>query len=235
MKSKATDRIAILKGVALFADLSEKEVGFLAEHSSLRHFSTNELIFSEGDPCSGLFIIQNGAVRIFKTAASGREQILGVERAGNTIAELPVFDGGTYPASALAVEESELLFVRKEDFRALCVQHPEVALKVLKVVGRRLRGLVGIIEELSFTTVRQRLIVYLLRLVGQDTGGKKGVELALPVSHQELAAELGTVRELVSRNLSRLQAEGLIKIQARSVQIPDLAALRASCEASEQA
>jgi CRP/FNR family cyclic AMP-dependent transcriptional regulator len=230
MKSTAKDRAGVLKGVALFVDLSEKEVAFLAEHSTLRQFSSNELIFSEGDPCSGLFIIQTGAVRIFKTAASGREQILGVERAGNTIAELPVFDGGTYPASALAVEESELLFVRKEDFRALCLQHPEVALKVLKVVGRRLRGLVGIIEELSFTTVRQRLIVYLLRLVGTNAATRKAVELELPVSHQELAAELGTVRELVSRNLSRLQAEGLIKIQARSVQIPDVAALKASCE-----
>ena len=230
MKSCANDRFAVLKRVALFADLSEKELAFLAEHSSLRHFAANELIFSEGDPCSGLFIIQSGAVKIFKTAASGREQILGVERAGNTIAELPVFDGGTYPASTLAVEESDLLFIRKEDFRALCLQHPEVALKVLKVVGKRLRGLVGIIEELSFTTVRQRLIAYLLRLAGRIPGAKKDIDLALPVTHQELAAELGTVRELVSRNLGRLQAEGLIKIQARSIQIPDLAALRSACE-----
>jgi CRP-like cAMP-binding protein len=235
MKTMGNDRIAVLRGVPLFADLSEKELAFLAEHSSLRHFSANEIIFSEGDSCSGLFIIQSGAIRIFKMAASGREQILGLERTGNTVAELPVFDGGSYPASALAVEESELIFIRKEDFRALCLQHPEVSLKVLKVVGRRLRGLVGIIEELSFTTVRQRLIVYLLRLVGQGltSGSRKSVDVALPVSHQELAAELGTVRELVSRNLSRLQAEGLVRIQARSIQIPDLAALRASCESAE--
>lgn len=233
MKRDSSDRILVLKGVALFADLTQKEIGFLAEHSTVRHFSGNELIFSEGDPCSGLFIIQSGTVRIFKTAASGREQILGVERAGNTVAEIPVFDGGAYPASALALEESELIFIRKEDFRALCLQHPEVSLKVLKVMGKRLRGLVGIIEELSFATVRQRLIVYLLRLAGPAANSKKDMEVALPVSHQEIAAELGTVRELVSRNLSRLQAEGLIRIQARSVQIPDLAALRAACEAQD--
>ncbi|HXX99539.1 MAG TPA: Crp/Fnr family transcriptional regulator [Candidatus Limnocylindrales bacterium] len=233
MKTNAGDRVALLKSVALFADLTEKEVNFLAEHSSLRHFSANELIFTEGDPCLGLFIIQSGAVRIFKMAPSGREQVLGVERAGNTVAEIPIFDAGSYPASALAAEESDVIFVRKEDFRTLCLQHPEVALKVLKVVGKRLRGLVGIIEELSFTTVRQRLIVYLLRLAGQTPSGKNAVELALPVSHQELAAELGTVRELVSRNLSRLQAEGLIKIQARAIQIPDLAALRSSCETTD--
>ena len=230
MKTNATDRIAILKSVALFADLSEKELGFLAERSSVKQISANELIFSEGDPCQGLFIVQSGAVKIFKMAPNGREQVLGIERTGNSVAELPVFDGGDYPASTIAVEDSALLFVRKEDFRALCLEHPEVALKVLRVVGRRLRGLVGIIEELSFTTVRQRLVAYLLRISGDAADTKKSVELLLPVSHQELAAELGTVRELVSRNLSRLQAEGLIKLQARSVQIPDLAALRAACE-----
>ena len=233
MKTNANERTAVLKNVALFADLTEGELGFLAEHSSVKHFAANELIFSEGDPCQGLFIVQSGAVKIFKMAPNGREQVLGIERKGNSVAELPVFDGGNYPASTTAVEESDLLFIRKEDFRALCLEHPEVALKVLRVVGRRLRGLVGIIEELSFTTVRQRLIAYLLRIAGGASVTKKSVELMLPVSHQELAAELGTVRELVSRNLSRLQAEGLIKIQARSVQIPDVAALRAACEPTE--
>jgi CRP-like cAMP-binding protein len=230
MKTETNERIAVLRRAGMFADLSEKELAFLAEHSTVRRFDAGELIFSEGDACLGLFVVQSGAVRIFKMAANGREQILTVERAGGTVAELPVFDGGAYPASTVAVEESEVVFVRKEDFRALCLQHPEVALKVLKVVGKRLRGLVGIIEELSFTTVRQRLIAYLLRLAATIPGGKKGIEMELPVSHQELAAELGTVRELVSRNLSRLQAEGLIKIQAREVQIPDLETLRAACD-----
>jgi len=228
MKTNITGRAEVLRQVAVFADLSDKELAFLAGRASVKHFAANEFIFSEGDVCSGLFIVQSGAIKIFKMAPSGREQVLGVERAGNSVAELPVFDGGPYPASTIALEESDLLFVKKEDFRALCLEHPEVALKVLKVVGKRLRGLVGIIEELSFTTVRQRLVAYLLRIAGAAAGSKKSVELSLPVSHQELAAELGTVRELVSRNLSRLQAEGLIKIQARTVQIPDPAALRSA-------
>ena len=233
MNPNPNGRLTVLKNVALFADLSVKELAFLAERSSVRHFAASEVIFSEGDMCQGLFIVQSGAVKIFKMAPNGREQVLGVERTGNSVAELPVFDGGNYPASTIAVEDSDLLFIRKEDFRALCLEHPEVALKLLRVVGRRLRGLVGIIEELSFTTVRQRLIAYLLRIAAGAAGTKKPLELSLPVSHQELAAELGTVRELVSRNLSRLQAEGLIKLQARSVQIPDLAALRAACEPSD--
>lgn len=230
MKTETNERIAVLRRVGMFADLSEKELTFLAEHSALLKFDAGELIFSESDPCLGLFVVQSGALRVFKMAANGREQILTVERAGGTVAELPVFDGGAYPASTVAAEDSEVVFIKKEDFRALCLQHPEVALKVLKMVGKRLRGLVGIIEELSFTTVRQRLIAYLLKLAATAPGGRKGIEIELPVSHQELAAELGTVRELVSRNLSRLQAEGLIKIQAREVLIPDVGTLRAACD-----
>ena len=111
--------------------------------------------------------------------------------------------------------------------------HPEVALKVLKVVGARLRRLVGIIEELSFTTVRHRLSAYLLRLA-QDHGKKvaQGVEVILPSNNQELAAQIGTVRELVSRNLSRLQMEGVLTVDGRCLIIRDLKALESDLGSS---
>src|SRR5262249_3577558 len=121
----------------------------------------------------------------------------------------------------------------KQDFQALCLAHPQVALKVLRVVGARLRRLVGIIEELSFTTVRHRLASLLLRLArehGERTA--VGVEITLPATHQELAAQIGTVRELVSRNLSRLQAEGLLKMDGRKLIIPKLESLRAELESA---
>src|SRR6185437_9429415 len=98
-----------------------------------------------------------GKLRIYKISASGREQILAEEGPGSSVAELPVLDGGPYPASATAVSDCETVFLSRRDFRGICMEHPEVALKVLTVVGSRLRNLVGIIEELSFTTVRQRL------------------------------------------------------------------------------
>ncbi len=108
------------------------------------------------------------------------------------------------------------------------------SLKVLRVVGTRLRRLVGIIEELSFTTVRHRLAAFLLRLAQKD--GKRtgeGIQVALPASNQELASQIGTVRELVSRNLSRLQAEGVLKVDGRNVLILDLKALEAASQAPE--
>lgn len=223
-----------LKKVPLFADLSEKELGYLAERAVPHRLDPGETIFSEGEPCEGLYVVESGAIKVFKTSAGGREQVLTIEGAGGSVAELPVFDGGDYPASAAAMNEATVLFISKRDFQSLCMEHPQVALKVLKVVGARLRRLVGIIEELSFTTVYNRLASLLVRLAdrrGQHTS--RGVEIHLTSSNQELAAHIGTVRELVSRNLSRLQASGFIKLEGKTIIIPDLERLRGEVENSQ--
>src|SRR3974390_3952487 len=223
----------VLAKVALFAGLSESEIAFLAQRAVSRRFSAGELVFSEGEPCVGLYVVQSGHIRIFKSSAGGREQVLSIEGPGSSVAELPVFDGGNYPASVVAIDDATLLFISKQDFQTLCLTHPQVALKVLRVVGARLRRLVGIIEELSFTTVRHRLAAFLLRLAQKEGRSvAAGVEVVLPANNQELAAQIGTVRELVSRNLSRLQAEGVLKIDGRSVVIRDLKSLEADLESA---
>lgn len=203
----------------------------LAARTVRKLFSAGEMLFAEGEPCNGLYIIARGKLRIFKTSVNGREQVLAVNGPGESVAELPVFDGGPYPASAIAIEDCEIAFISRRDFQAYCMEHPEVSLKVLSVVGGRLRRLVGIIEELSFTTIRQRLISVLVKLA--QTEGKKterGVEFHLPATHQELANQLGTVRELISRNLMRLQAEGLLDVDARLIVVKDMKGLAALLE-----
>jgi CRP/FNR family transcriptional regulator len=210
--------VETLARASLFAALSAAELAFLAERSVARKFSSGEIVFSEGDPCAGMYVVEAGHVRIFKTSADGREQVLSIDGPGGSVAELPVFDGGSYPASVSAVEDSTLLFIAKQDFHALCVAHPQVALKVLRVIGARLRKLIGIIEELSFTTVRNRLAAFLVRMA-RHPGARveAGFEITLPMSNQELASQIGTVRELVSRNLSRLQSEKLIQMDGRKI------------------
>ncbi len=247
MKPTADDISATLRRVAIFSGLSETELRSLVSRIQVKSYGGGEEIFAEGDPCKGLFIVHTGAVRIFKSSPEGREQVLAVEPAGGSIAELPVFDGGAYPACATAVEESKLLFVDKNDFYALCRQHPEVSLKVLRVVGGRLRRLVSIIEELSFTTVRHRVAKVLCELMEREgkpvtpeasgkagkprfyRGGRSGkvIEITLPFTHQELANRIGTVRELVSRNLSRLEAQGILKVEGRVILVRNPEALRA--------
>ena len=209
-------------------------MNFLSQRAVARHFSAGQTVFAEGDACEGMYVIESGNIRIFKSSPGGREQVLSIDGTGSSIAELPVFDGGNYPASGVAVDDVAVLFVSKQDFQALCLAHPEVALKVLRVVGARLRRLVGIIEELSFTTVRHRLASFLLRIAQKD--GKRtteGLEVALSISNQELSAQIGTLRELVSRNLSRLQAEGIIKIDGRSVTVCDINGLEAETRSAD--
>jgi len=228
------NRNETLTRVPIFAGLSETELAFLAQRTVPRRFSAGEVIFAEGEPCSGLYVVESGHVRIFKSSAGGREHVLSIEGPGASVAELPVFDGGNYPASASAVDDATVLFVSKQDFQSLCLTHPQVSLKVLRVVGARLRRLVGIIEELSFTTVRHRLAAFLVRLA--KTSGARvanGIEVALPANNQELASQIGTVRELVSRNLSRFQAEGMLKIEGRSVTVTDLKALEAELQSDD--
>lgn len=218
----------VLKGIPLFAALTDSELQFLSARTTVRTYLAGEVLFSEGEPCAGLYLIAGGRVRIFKVSHSGREQVLAIEGPGHSIAELPVFDGGNYPATAAAVEPSDLLFISRQDFRAVCLEHPEVALKVLQVVGARLRRLVGIVEELSFTTVRHRLIAWLLRHARPENGTPGGPPVvSLGASHQELASEIGTVRELISRNLARLQAQGFINVSGREISILDRAGLEA--------
>jgi CRP/FNR family transcriptional regulator len=223
-----------LSKVPLFSGLTESELNFLAQRAVPRHYTPGQIVFSEGEPCTGMYVVESGHIRIFKSSASGREQVLSVDGPGSSVAELPVFDGGNYPASVAAVEDSTLLFVSKQHFQSLCLAHPQVALKVLRIVGARLRRLVGIIEELSFTTVRHRLVSLLVRMAQKEgSNAPSGTEIALPANNQELAAQIGTVRELVSRNLSRLQAEGLIQMDGRSVVIPNLKALEAELDIAE--
>lgn len=230
---KPASAIDTLRRVAIFSELSDAELKFLSERAVARDYQSGEQIFAEGEPCAGLFVVETGAVKIFKSSPSGREQVLSIEGPGASVAELPVFDGGNYPASTMAAQPTRLLFVSKQDFYSLCLVHPNVSLKVLKIVGSRLRKLVGIIEELSFTTVRSRLISFLVRLAREGQKTSRGIEAALPPSNQELASHIGTVRELVSRNLSRLQAEGLIVIEGKTVVIPNLSKLQAEIESGE--
>ena len=232
MSTPRFDLSQVLAKAPLLADLSPNELQLLAARTVRKLFVSGELLFSEGEPCNGLHIIARGKIRIFKTSVNGREQVLAVNGPGETVAELPVFDGGPYPASASATEDAEIAFISRRDFHAYCLEHPEVALKVLAQVGARLRRLVGIIEELSFTTIRQRLIAMLVKLAqAQGTKSERGIEFQLPSTHQELASQLGTVRELISRNLMRLQAEGLLDVDARHIVVRDLKGLTAQLEA----
>ena len=182
-----------LQKTPLFAELDKDELTYIAERAVLRRFDAGQVIFSEGDACPGLWVIESGRVRIFKSSPSGREQVLAIEGPGRSVAELPVFDGGKYPASAASIGETSLLFISKGDFQSLCLKHPEVALKVLRTVGRRLRGLVAMIEEAPQAVPPISELV--VRMAHQRQKHHRCGDV-FPSNNQELAARVGTVREL---------------------------------------
>jgi CRP/FNR family transcriptional regulator, cyclic AMP receptor protein len=221
--SSSSGFVEVLRRVPLFAELSASELSSLSERVSLLRMAAGEVVFLEGARCGGLLIVMEGAVRVVKTAASGRHQLLAIERPGSSLGEVSVFDGGPYSATAIAETDVALLRVDAREFRSLCAAHPEIAMKVIRVLGHRLRRLRVLVEELSFGTVRHRLIAHLLRLAEEQ--GR--AEVVLEENNEELAGRLGTVREIVSRNLGRLHGDGLIVMRKRSVRIPDVAALRA--------
>ena len=222
-----TAKAQVLAEIPLFASLTESEVQALAQRAVEKRFDTGEMLFWEGEPCAGIFLIAQGSVKIFKTSPSGREMMLALETAPSTVAELPLFDGGPYPASVRAVDRVVSYFINKADFQSVCREWPDVALKVLAVVGRRLRHLVMMVESMTFGSVTQRLARMLL-----DSGRQAGANsFVLPLTHQEMASRLGTVREVVSRNLARFRAEGLIKIEGHQVDILDRGGLEREAEA----
>ena len=226
MNQPETESVSTLRRLPLFTDLSERELALVAENVSRLRFEKGAVIFSEGDACHELLIVEAGSVKIVKSAPNGRLQLISIERRGASLAEIPVFDGGRYPVSAEAAGAVVLLRLPAHSFLKICLQNPELSLKVFKALAHRLRRLVALIEELSFSTVRARLIRHLLRLADQ-TGIRTpgGIQFSLSENNEELAARFGTVRELVSRNLGRLHGAGLILMDRRSIYIPDLAAL----------
>lgn len=217
---------AVLRRIPLFTGLTEAEIDAISSRAIERRFSDGEVLFREGEECRGLYLLAQGSVKISKASGSGREVMLAMETAPSSVAEVPLFDGGPYPATVTAVGEVLACLLTKPDFRQICRLHEEVPLKVLAVVGGRLRSLVRVVESVTFGSVRQRLARALLEfgdLARSDS-------FPLPVTHEELAFRLGTVREVVSRNLSRFQAEGLLQLKKRDVTLLDRPGLEREAE-----
>jgi CRP/FNR family transcriptional regulator len=217
-----TDTITALRRTALVGGLEDEELRALAARSVERRLAREEMLFVAGEEARGLYVVVSGAVRAFRAGADGREQVIHTERAGATLAEVPVFDNGTYPATAVADEDSVVLFISKEDVRAVCREQPGVALAALELLAGRLRRHAELVEVLSLRAVGQRLARLLLteaRARGERSG--TGVSIDIVATNAQIAARVGSVTEVVSRALARLHQDGLIQLDNRRVTITD--------------
>ena len=225
------DKIAALRRTRLFAELDEATLDRLAERAFERTFQKDEVLFMAGDEAAGMHVIVEGAVRAFRVSLEGREQVIHIERAGATIAEVPVFDDGAYPSTVAAEEATKTLFIAKQDVRRLCLEHPQIPLAAVKLLAERLRRCAALVEALSLREVGQRLARFLLTEARrQPILDERELSLNLTQTNQQIAAHIGSVREVISRAFTRLQQEGLISVEGRKVIIHDEAALEAFAE-----
>ncbi len=207
----------ILARCPLFAELSEDDLHALAAVAHRRRLEPGEAVFFAGEEAQGMHVVVRGRVKVFVVSpGSGREVILTMDHPYNAVAELVALDGGTYPANAEAVDETELLVLDQQGFQGVLARRPGVALHLMRMLGRRLRRLVDLVEALSFQEVIHRLATYLL--------AREQTPFTLE-TNAAIAAELGTVPELVSRNLSRMVANGAVSMSGRTVTARDRAVL----------
>ena len=230
------DPVETLRRVPFFAVLPPDELKALATHCVVRRLARDEMLIAEGDICYGLYVVKDGALKLFKMADTGREQVLVIERAGSTVGELPLFDGGTFPVAAAAVENSTLLYLPKREFLDLCRHNSAVSFAVIRTLAWRFRYLTSLVEELSLKEVSHRLARFLRdRAVKSGVRTRRGIEFPLEETNQEIGAEIGTVRDLVSRNLRRFVDRGIIKMERRKVIVLDMGELEAQIAGTKRA
>jgi CRP/FNR family transcriptional regulator len=212
----------IISHTPLFGGLEQDQLAHVGRIAQVKAFKRLEMIFMEGDPGTGFYVVVQGNVKIYKVSAEGKEQILHIYGPGHPFGEVPVFSGNCFPANAQAIEKSRLLYFPRHDFVDLIAAHPSMALNMLAVLSMRLRQFTVQIENLSLKEVPARIASYLM-LLGQEQGSDHAV--TLPISKGQLASLLGTIPETLSRIFNKMSGQGLINVKGRHIDLTDRDAL----------
>ncbi|CEP69540.1 Transcription regulator HTH, Crp [Moorella glycerini] len=209
-----------LRQVPVFADLSPEELQHIVSLALLRRYRKNMYIFMEGEPGDAIYFVKKGAIKLFQVLEDGREKILHFVREGEIFAEVLLFEGGPYPATAETLEDTEVGIIRNADMERLLSQHGEMAVKIIKVMSRRLRQAQEHIRDLALKGAYGRLASTLLQLA-RDYGTPKedGITIDLNLSQQELASLIGTSRETVARILSDFKRLGAVGVERQRITI----------------
>lgn len=201
-----------------FRDLNSGQIAEVARHATVRTLMRGEVLALEGEPCTTVYLLLEGRVRAVKMSPQGREQVVRELRPPQAVYLVPALDGGPLPATTRAATRATLVAIRRETMMQLLAQYPSVALHVLHDMAGRLRRFTSLIEDLSLRTVPERVAKLLLERAASPDAHR--------ATQQEMAMQLGTVREVVARTLAQFEAQGWIHVQRGTIEILDLAALR---------
>jgi CRP/FNR family transcriptional regulator len=224
-------KISLLRRVSYFASLPDALLSELAAVAVERRYGRGQLIFLEGEPCAGLHVVAEGRVRIYKVSPQGREHVLEQLEPGGTFNDVAVLDGGPNPASAMAATDVLLCIISRADIRRLAHAHPELAWALIESIARRARRLVAMVEDLALRSVKARLAKLLLA-EAERTAEQTQIQRDQMVTQAEMAARLGTVREMIGRALRELADEELIAFDRHRIIILDRARLADVAEGS---
>jgi len=221
-----TVQLDFLKRIPYFSGLGLADLESIKKLVFERSAERAEMVVLEGEPAANLFFVASGAVRVFKTSAEGKEQILSIVRPEESFNDVPIFDGGPNPASARTMGPVLLYGIKRNDMEVILGNRPQIALNVVKVLAKRVRQLVSLVEDLSFRHVISRVAKILLEQTKGETG--HGPRL----TQQEMAAMAGTAREVVGRSLKELEEQGTIRLDHHRIIVADKEALQKIMEAS---
>jgi len=219
--------IDILRKSLIYAELSDEDLQEVAAIATRRSFNKGETLFSEGETASGFYLLASGGMKLCKISPDGREKVLHFTHPGETFAEAAFFGDGRYPAEARAIEKGEALFFPRDAFMGLLERNPRFSMNLIISLSLLLRRFARQIEELSFAEVPERLAAYLCEVIDRKSTSFQGkTYIELEMKKGELASQLGTVSETLSRSLRKLKEEGMIEVEGNRVIVFDLKRLR---------
>ncbi len=211
-----------LADIPFFAQLSPAERSHAAAVLHEHRYQAGGVIFLEGEPCPGLFFVKSGRVKIYKVAPSGREQVLCIMHPRTCFGGCPLFDGANNPAMAEALDPTILYVLDRAEAVALAERDHAAALTLLKIFSGRLRLLASLVERLSLRCVTARVAEVLLTYADErGLPQAHGIEVCLDLSQHDLAALVGTAREVVTRTLRDMERKGIIHARGRRIVILD--------------
>jgi len=209
-----------IKSIPYFAGLSSADLEAIKALIFEVEAERGKLLLLEGEPSESLYFVVSGAVKVFKTSADGKEQILQIMRPGEAFNEVPVFDGGLNLATAQAMGPVVIYGIKKENLETILRNHSKVALNAIRVLSQKLRHVVSLVEDLSFRHVNARVAKILLEYASDGSGDRQRL------TQQEMAAMAGTAREMIGRSLKDLMDEGIIRLERHRIVIADKEALK---------
>ena len=213
--------LGALQRIPLFADLSEGALARVADAALARTYEPGETIIFEGDPCQAAYFIAEGHVRVYRLSSAGREQVLARLGPGQAFNTVPPFQSdGANHATVEAFTAVTLYAISSDDLRRLVSEYPELALVLLRDFAERLDHLTNLVEDLSLRTVRGRLARFLLEHVDEE-------EITRRWTQDEIAAHLGTVRDMVGRTIRAFVDAGLVRMDRQRVVLLDREGLEA--------